>query len=64
MADRFYGADLGGKMPTEVTEAASTTSKVIELRVTYTTTGLDKVKVLDAIEAIKNYVLTDTYPPA
>lgn len=64
MADRFYGADLGTKMPAEVTEAASTTSKAIEVRVTYTTTGLTKNDVLNAIEAIKMAVIADTWAPA
>ena len=64
MADRYYGVDLGGGMPGNVTEAGSTTSKVIELRVTYTTSGMTKVDVLKAIEALENYVATDTWPPA
>lgn len=63
MADRFYGADLGVKMPAEVVESATTTSKAIEVRVTYTTTGLTKVDVLNAIEAIKNAVTVDTWAP-
>lgn len=63
MADRFYGVDLGGNMPTEVTEAASTTSKAIELRVTYTTTGLTKMDVLRAMEALEGYLVRDTWPP-
>lgn len=63
MADRYYGIDLGGDMPTDVTEASSTTSKAIELRVTYTTTGLTKTDVLKAIEALEYYVTTDTWPP-
>ena len=64
MADRFYGADLGVKMPAEVVEAATTTSKAIEVRVTYTTTGLTKNDVLNAIEAIKMAVIADTWAPA
>ena len=63
MTDRFYGVDLGGDMKTDVTEAASTTSKVIELRVAYDTAGLTKVDVLKAIEALEQYVTTDTWPP-
>lgn len=33
MADRFYGAALGAMQPKDVTEAASTTSAVVELRI-------------------------------
>lgn len=64
MADRFYGADLGVKMPAEVVEAGSTTSKAVEVRVTYTTSGLTKNDVLNALEAIKNAVMADTWAPA
>ncbi len=63
MTDRFYGADLGADLPTDVTEAASTTSKIVELRVAYDTTGLDRLKVVNALEAIKNYIIQDNWPP-
>lgn len=33
MADRFYGVAVGGQLATDVTEAASTNSTAIELRV-------------------------------
>jgi len=61
---RYYGVSVGGGMPTEVTEASSTTSSTVELAVVYDATGADKVQVLNAIEAIKNYIIQDTYPPA
>ena len=64
MATRYYGVNVGGKMPTDVSEAGSTTSRTVELAVVYDATGANKVQVLDAIEAIKNYIIQDTYPPA
>lgn len=64
MATRYYGADIGATMPNQVTEAGSTTSKNIELAVVYDATGMDKQKVLNALEAFKSYLLQDTYPPA
>lgn len=63
MADRFYGADIGATMPGQVTEAGSTTSKNIEVRVTYDAAGMDKQKVLNAIQAVELYIETDTWPP-
>lgn len=64
MADRFYGVAVGGKLPTAVTEAASTTSAAIELRISdsaYT----QKLYVLEAVEAIKAYLETiETNPVA
>ncbi|MFO1465858.1 MAG: hypothetical protein U1F35_05370 [Steroidobacteraceae bacterium] len=63
MTDRFYGVDIGGDMPSDVTEASSTTSKNIELRVTYDATGQSKLTVLLALEALTNYVSQDIWPP-
>lgn len=62
MADRFYSVILGEQMDNLVTEAASTTSEAIELRVNdsiYTT----KLNVLLGLEAIKNYLLTKETSP-
>jgi hypothetical protein len=64
MANRYYGVAVGGSMPTEVTESGSTTSKDVELVVNLSAAGTDKVQVLKALEAISNYVATDTWPPA
>lgn len=64
MATRYYGANIGATMPTEVTESGSTTSSTVELVVVYDATGANKTKVLNALEAIKNYIIKDTYPPA
>jgi hypothetical protein len=61
MADRFYGVDKG-KQYTDVTDAAVTTSKVIELRVADTV--LIKSEVILALENMKNYILKNVFPPA
>lgn len=66
MADRFYGVPLGGTLPVNVTEGASTGggSAPIELRVSDTVYG-NKMQVLAAIEAIKAYLeLKETRPIA
>lgn len=63
MASRYYGVDIGGDMPTDVTEAGSTTSKNIELVVVYDATGMNKLAVLMALQALENYITQDTWPP-
>lgn len=63
MADRYYSVVLGEQTPSFVTEGSSTSSEAIELRVTYTTTGMDKTEVLMGLEAIKQYIIQDAWPP-
>lgn len=63
MADRFWSVDLGENIASAVTEGSSTSSEAIELRCTYTTTGVDKRTVLVALESIRNYILQDAWPP-
>jgi gamma-glutamyl:cysteine ligase YbdK (ATP-grasp superfamily) len=54
MADTFIGIDKGLDLTT-VTDAASTTSKTIELRINDTVTG--KLEVLNALEHIKAHIV-------
>jgi hypothetical protein len=62
MADRFYGIDRGNSGVRNVTESASTTSLDVEVRVDLI--GMSKLEVLLAIEAIKEAITQDTWPPA
>lgn len=65
MAARFYGVAQGGKLPKDVTEQLTTTSAQYEFQIVNTTaTGASKMEALLAIEAIKEYIMTDTWPPA
>lgn len=65
MAARYYGVANGGGMPTEVTEAASTTSAQYEFVIANTTAaGATKEQALKALEAIEYYIINDTWPPA
>lgn len=65
MADRFYQAEFGATMKTEVTEAGTTDANAdVELRVTYDATNASKLAALSAVEAIKQAILEDTFPPA
>ncbi len=62
MADRFYGVAVGGTLPVNVTEAASTTSAVFEFRINdaaYTS----KAQALAALGAIKSYLETKETQP-
>lgn len=62
MADRFYGAAIGAMQPKDVTEAASTTSAAVELRIA-DTAYTSKLGVQQALEAIKNYLATKETSP-
>lgn len=53
MADRFYGAAVGANLPNDVTEAGSTNSTAIEVRIT---TGTDVRAALIALDAIEKYI--------
>lgn len=56
MADVFYSVVKGEHGPDQVTTGASTSSEIIELRV-HSGDGTTKTEVLNAIEAIKNYII-------
>ena len=55
MADRFYGAAVGANLPNDVTEAASTTSAAIEVRISDTAYA-DRRAVIIALRAIERYL--------
>jgi hypothetical protein len=63
MAVQYYGAAIGAQKAVDVTEDTSTTSAVIELAVTYTTLGMSKHHVLNALSALREYILQDAWPP-
>jgi hypothetical protein len=63
MATRFYGANVGASMPIDVLESGSTTSRTVEVAVVYDAVGANKQTVLNALEAIKNAIIQDEYPP-
>ena len=64
MADKFYSVNLGAQIPTDVTEAASTTSEVVELRVNDAIYG-DTTAVIVGVQAILDHLKTvETNPIA
>ncbi|MDB5433552.1 MAG: hypothetical protein JWP35_4668 [Caulobacter sp.] len=64
MASRYYGVDVGGQLPQDVTQGAATTSKKIELAVDLTATNLNKLEVLKALEALSTHINVNIWPPA
>lgn len=64
MADRFYSVDFGGSLENEVAETGTTqAAKHVEVRVTYDNAMASKTATLLALEAIKQAILKDTFPP-
>lgn len=64
MATRYYGAAFGAEVSSDVTEAGSTTSLSVELAVVYDATNNSKLATLKALDAIKQAIVEDTWPPA
>jgi hypothetical protein len=62
MANKYYGANVGAGMAGDVTTGTSTTSKDVELNVNTSATGLDKVAILKAVDAIRDRIVQDTFP--
>ena len=64
MADRFYSCEFGTTMKSGVSETGTSTSAAdVEVRVTYDATGNSKQAALNAIDAIKQRIVEDTWPP-
>ena len=64
MADRFYGIDRGEQGVRNVTEGAGSTATTdVEVRVDLAA-NMSKMEVLLALEAIKEAITQDTWPPA
>lgn len=65
MAERFYSGEFGASMKTDITETATTTAAAdVELRIIYDATNNSKLAALKAIDAIRQKVFEDTWPPA
>lgn len=62
MADRFYGVAANGRLPKDVTEAGSTTSAVVEVRVNDAAYS-NKMSVILALMAIVSYIETKETTP-
>jgi len=62
MANHYYGVTIPGAKIGDVTKSTSTTSKNVELVVLDGVTGMTKHQLLKALEAIVDYVTTDSAP--
>lgn len=64
MADRYYAVALGGDLPENVTEgAAATPAAFIDVRMTYDATGASKEQAVKALNAVRDFILQDSFPP-
>lgn len=61
---RYYGMDVGKSLPSDVKESSSSTGRDIEIVVVFNTPTADKRRVLEALNALKYYLLFDGWPPA
>lgn len=59
MATQYIGADLSDNLAADVTQDTSTTSKPVELAINDAATGISKLRVLKALEAIRQKILRD-----
>lgn len=65
MAERFYSCEFGATMASGVTETAVTTAAAdVEVRVIHDAANNSKLAALQAIDAIKQRIIEDTWPPA
>jgi len=64
MADHFYSVTIPSQAvgAAEVVKGTSTASGNFELRITDGVSGNSKETVLKALEAIRNYIVTDSAP--
>lgn len=63
MANHYYGVTVpGAQTAGSVTKSTSTTSKNVELVILDGVTGNNKAAVLRALDAIRNYITTDSAP--
>ena len=64
MTTHYIGADIDDNTPPDLSYGTSTTSKGIELVINDATTGIDKFKVLRALEAMEYKISVGTWPPS
>jgi hypothetical protein len=62
MADRFYSCIVGDQLTHQVTEGAATSGEAIELRIADTAYS-NKMQVIEALNAIKHYLMTTETDP-
>ena len=63
MADRFWQAEFGATKTTVVEAGTTDAGADVELRITYDATNNSKNMALLALEAIKQKLIEDPWPP-
>lgn len=64
MADRFYRGEFGATKA-DIVEAGTTSAAAdVELRITYDADNNGKMAALMTLEAIKQRIIEETWPPA
>lgn len=64
MADRYYSCEFGTTAKTGVSETATSTAAAdVELRLTYDAAVNSKQAALMALDAIRQRIVEDTWPP-
>ncbi len=64
MADRFWRAEFGATKVGIVEAATTSAAADVELRITYDATNNGKMAALMTLEAIKQRIIEETWPPA
>ena len=64
MASPHYGANSGADVSSDVTESAGATGLNLNLEVVYDATNNGRLATLRALDAIKQAIVEDTWPPA
>jgi hypothetical protein len=63
LADKFYSIALGDQVPSQVTEGGSSSSEVVELRISDAAYGYGKVFIHNALTTLQAYLDTKETNP-
>lgn len=63
MAERYWNAPLGAQLAQEVAEGAADTAQYLAVRVTYDATGNSKEMTLLALDAVRQQIIENNWPP-
>lgn len=64
MTERYWNAPRGAQLAEDVAEGAADTGVYTAFRVTYDATGNSKELTLLALDAIRQAIVQDNWPPA
>lgn len=64
MTERYWNAPLGAQIAQEVAEGAADTAQYLAVRVTYDATGNSKEMTLLALDAVRQQIISESWPPA